>query len=166
MTDRLKELCNFTRRRGFARYRSCGEARTVRAEGREQYRQTQLFCTRCSEEKPIVLRDERIAFMRTRKNLAQFVGIRRFSLKWTWIVFRNLFARMQLLCHKLNPRYCPRRRIESVIQNTTADYAQVMESGFAGRIAMAQSSSRRYRSTSRNSPLSRWACPRVSPVAR
>ena len=77
--------------------------------------------------------------MRTRKNLAQFVGIRRFSLKWTWIVLRNLFARMQLLCHKLNPRYCPRRRIESVIQNTTADYAQVMESGFAGRIALAQS---------------------------
>lgn len=139
MTDRLKKLCDFTRRRNFVRYRSDDEARAVGAEGREQCRQTRLFCTRCADEKPVVLRDERIAFMRTRKNLAQFVGIRRFSLKWTWIVFRNLFARMQLLCHKLNPRYCPRRRIESVIQNTTADYAQVMESGFAGRIALAQS---------------------------
>lgn len=139
MTDRLKELCNFTRRRGFARYRSCGEARAVRAEGREQYRQTQLFCMRCSEEKPIVLKDERIAFMRTQKNLANFADMKRFTLKWTLKVIRIIFERVQLLCHKLNPRYCPRRRIGSVIQNTTVDYAQIMESGFAGRIALAQS---------------------------
>ena len=139
MTDRLKELRDFTQRRGFARYRSCGEARAVSVEGREQYRQTKLFCTRCSEETPIVLKDERIAFMRTRKNMAKFAGTRRFTLKWTLKIIRRVFGRVQLLCHKLNPRYCPRRRIESVIQNTTADYAQVMESGFAGRIALAQS---------------------------
>ena len=83
MTDRLKELRDFTQRRGFARYRSCGDARTVSAEGREQYRQTKLFCTRCSEEKPIVLKDERIAFMRTQTNLAKFAGTGRFTLKWT-----------------------------------------------------------------------------------
>ena len=104
MTDRLKELCDFTQWRGFARYRSCSEARAVSVEGSEQYRQTRLFCTRCLEEKPIVLKDERIAFMRTQKNVAKLAGTRRFSLKWTLKVIRIIFERMRLLCHKLNPR--------------------------------------------------------------
>ncbi len=138
MNKRLQDLRDFTQQRGFRKYRNESSGKRLAIRGSEQFRQTELFKARCAEEEPVVLEDERIAVMRTRANLAQ----RSYPDKWSggWFVnfVTNLPARIKLALHRRVPSFVPHRRVKSLIQNTTADYSQVLSEGLSARIERAK----------------------------
>ena len=138
MNKRLQELRDFTQQRGFRRYRSDAPSNRIAVFGSEQLRQTVLFKARSAEENPVVLKDERIAFMRTQTHLMQRIPAKRFSLEWARNWFSNLPARIVLGLHRRFPEYVPHRHVKSLIYNTTADYGQVLSDGLSVRIERAR----------------------------
>ena len=70
LSNRLKSMRDQVRARGFQRYRRNDPATRIPRADNELRRQTELFKVRCCEEMPVVFTDERIAFTRTRCNLA------------------------------------------------------------------------------------------------
>ena len=138
MNKRLQELRDFTQQRGFRKYRSDAPSNRIAVFGSEQLCQTILFKARCEEEKPVVLKDERIAFMRTQTYLVQRVPAKRFSMEWAFNWMSNLPARIMADLHHRFPEYVPHRYVKSLIYNTTADYGRVLSDGLSARIELAK----------------------------
>ncbi len=138
MNKRLQDLRDFTQQRGFRKFRSGSSRRCLAICGSEQFCQAELFKARCAEEAPIVLKDERIAFMRTRSCLVQGAGPKRWSREWLLNVVPNFPAKIALALHRRFPSYIPHRRVRSLIQNTTADYGHVLSEGLSARIDRAK----------------------------
>ena len=138
MIDRLERLKEFTRRREFRQYRSTAPQRQISCRGSEQLKQAMLFVERCRDENPVVLPDERIAFMRTRNSLVHIASLRRFTIRWFVCNLCGLPMRIRHLWRRISHKDDGCRTVRSLIYNTTADYAQIMHHGFAERIEFAK----------------------------
>ena len=139
VNDRLEKLKDFTQRRGFRQYRSDSDQKCVLCCGSEQKRQAELFITRCRSERPVVLKDERIAFMRTLNALTGIAPVARYSFDWFSQTICGLPKRIEGIFNKVFHKECEHRTIRSLIYNTTADYAQIMRQGFTSKIDYAKS---------------------------
>lgn len=125
--------------RAFGRYRTGPEKDPGRwaFRGSEQRQLTDLFRLRCAEERPIVLPDERIAFMRSRKSLARCNGD-------TSAVAR-FFRRVLSIPGRIARKFLPKKvepngewSVKRTVYNTTPDYALLLQGGLNGRIALAE----------------------------
>lgn len=122
LTDRLQKLRDFTQSRSFRGYRTAPPRIRVSPDGAEACRNVNLFAARCLAEKPIVLPNERIAFMRSRTNL---VG---FSKVWT-------LGRLVRAIRRRIARFCP--LIASAVYgapigNVCPDYGMLLQGGLNG----------------------------------
>ena len=143
MNKRLDELREMTLARAFGKYRTGPDRVAGRwaFRGSEQRQATELFKLRCREEIPIVLPDERIVFMRSRKGLAwcrsdvsPFAGFLR--------RVRTLPLRAMRKILRLKTS-AGGKSIHRMIENTTVDYPTLLAEGLSGRIQTAEDSLKR-----------------------
>ena len=139
VNDRLEKLKDFTQSRGFRQYRRDSGQRYISCRGSEQRRQAELFIARCKAERPVVLKDERIAFMRTLNTLTGIAPVARYSFDWFGRVICGLPKRIVRIVNKAFHKECEYHIMWSLIYNTTVDYAQIMRQGFASKIDYAKS---------------------------
>lgn len=136
MNLRLSKLREETLERVFRNYRTGA----MRAPGRwafrgsEQRQATELFKLRCREENPVVLPDERIVFMRSRRSLS-WCRADKSIVGW---VFGKAYsvALRSLRRFKLFREVTP--SLHHVIQNTTIDFPTLLKQGLGGRIKVAE----------------------------
>lgn len=137
MNQRLSELREETLKRAFKKYRTGPDADPGRWAflGSGQRQVTELFKLRCREERPVVLKDERIAFMRSRNSIA----VVRTDTSWLAQQFRRMRTIPMRLVRKVF-RIKPKSEnlLHWRIYNTTIDWATLLAQGLGGRIAVAQ----------------------------
>lgn len=125
--------------RSFKKYRQQPVHRaSIFAFSRNEARNvTELFCQRCREEVPVVLKDERICFMRTRTKLTACTGdvsaLDRFVRR-----VRSIPARIKRKI--FGSAVSQLRTIERGVYNTSPDHALFLREGLKGRIATARGS--------------------------
>ena len=137
MIERLLRLRQATLDREFRSLRTGPEQAPVRwAFSKAEMRQvTELFKLRCKEESPIVLKDERIAFARSRKSLTRCWG----DVSALDKMCRRLRMAPGRILRRLVPRkWMKPKALERYIRNTTIDWNLVLHDGLAGRIAVAK----------------------------
>ena len=138
MNDRLDKLRDATQRREFKRFRTGPSADAGRWLGfvSEQRRVTELFKIRCREEIPIVLPDERIAFMRSRNSVA---GNMYDCVAWMRFPHRA-FSAVRTLASRWLPgvKHVWRPVFDCTISNAAPDHALFLRQGLNGRISAAE----------------------------
>lgn len=139
LNERLQKLRDFTQARRFKQYRRNGNAnRNVSCVCSRQRACSIRFKIRCEDEIPIVLPDERIAFMRTTERLTYLAGSTESPIqKFT----RRVLSIPSRICNKLSHRFpsirLPRKnKIE--IGNLTVDHALILREGIGGRLRIAR----------------------------
>ncbi len=138
LSNRLKSMRDQVRARGFQRYRRNDPATRIPRADNELRRQTELFKVRCCEEMPVVFTDERIAFTRTRCNLAVLkpTFLSRLGDGWQYLL-RGVFHMVwKLDCQRILPVL--HRVQEDEIHNTCPDYSLVLAGGLDARIHIAE----------------------------
>jgi len=99
-------------------------------------RQCDDFCSKCASERPIVLGDERIVFMRSRKKC---ISKRRVSLA-SRVMGKVARIARQVIAFRRKPQAKSSRRIlRRQIYNATPDYAILLKNGLNGQIASTKS---------------------------
>lgn len=137
MNERLTGLCEKALCREFRQYRMPPAGAGIRwAFSRDEAQNvTALFALRCHEEKPVVLPDERICFMRSRTRMTQCRG----DVSATAQLIRRIRSVPARILRKIG--LCSAVSGKAVgrgISNTTPDYALFLREGLDGRIAVAR----------------------------
>ena len=150
MEERLRELREDTLARAFKKYRTGPTKDPGRwaFRGSEQRQVTELFKLRCLEERPVVLPDERIAFMRSRNSIAQV-----WTVDTSWLSRQARRVR-DVIWKIAGKKQCRLERssykfLERTIQNATIDWAGTLACGIGGRIETARRTLRQIRDPKR-----------------
>lgn len=136
MNERLLKLRDETLCRNFRKFRlSPVSERPHWAFSRDEVQNVSaLFALRCREERPIVLPDERICFMRSRTALASCCGDTSPGAR----LVRRILSVPGRVLHRLGLTKGSERVVDRDVSNTSPDHALFLRDGLNGRIAVAQ----------------------------